>query len=93
MIPINKIANLLQRYNKNSNIELKKIEDSFASAANYIKKIGWKKNEPCFYKVELKEGIPSKSQNLTSWTEFCENSDFQVKKPLLELKSDFVVPG
>ena len=30
-------------YNKNSDIELKKIEDSFASAANYIKKIGWKK--------------------------------------------------
>ena len=34
-------------YNKNSDIELKKIEDSFASAANYIKKIGWKRNEPC----------------------------------------------
>ena len=45
-------------------IELKtSIHDSFASAANYIKKIGWKKNEPCFYKVELKEGIPSKYLN------------------------------
>ena len=50
-------------YNKNSNIELKKIEDSFASAANYIKKIGWKKNQPCFYKVELKEKIPTKYLN------------------------------
>ncbi len=50
-------------YNKNSNIELKKIEDSFASAANYIKKIGWKKNQPCFYKVELKEEIPTKYLN------------------------------
>ena len=30
-------------YNNNTKIELKKIDDSFASAANYIKKIGWKK--------------------------------------------------
>tara|TARA_B100000586_G_C20115265_1_gene432766 strand:+ start:138 stop:1145 length:1008 start_codon:yes stop_codon:yes gene_type:complete len=50
-------------YNNNSDIELKEIDDSFASAANYIKKIGWKKNQPCFYKVELKEGIPSKYLN------------------------------
>ena len=50
-------------YNDNSEIELKKIEDSFASAANYIKKIGWKKNQPCFYKVELKEDIPEKYLN------------------------------
>ena len=50
-------------YNKNADIELKKIEDSFASAANYIKRIGWKKNEPCFYKVELKKNIPSKYLN------------------------------
>ncbi len=50
-------------YNQNSNIELKKIDDSFASAANYIKKIGWKKDKPCFYKVELDEKIPSKYLN------------------------------
>ena len=30
-------------YNNNKIIELKKIEDSFASAANYLNKIGWKK--------------------------------------------------
>ena len=28
---------------KNKKIELKSIEDSFASAANYVNKIGWKK--------------------------------------------------
>ena len=50
-------------YNKNSDIELKKIDDSFASAANYIKRIGWKKNDPCFYKIELKDDIPSKFLN------------------------------
>ncbi len=53
-------------YNENSDIELKKIEDSFASAANYIKKIGWKKNKPCFYKVELKPDIPSKFLNTSA---------------------------
>ena len=57
------IKNYAIDYNNNSNIELKKIEDSFASAANYIKKIGWKQNEPCFYKVELKEDIPTKYLN------------------------------
>ena len=31
-------------YNNNNTIELKNIEDSFASAANYLNKIGWKKN-------------------------------------------------
>ena len=46
-----------------SNIELKNIEDSFASAANYINKIGWKKNQPCFYKIDLKENIPIKFLN------------------------------
>ena len=50
-------------YNNNSDIELKNIEDSFASAANYIKRIGWKKNQPCFYEIELKDEIPSKYLN------------------------------
>ena len=50
-------------YNNNSDIELKNIEDSFASAANYIKRIGWKKNQPCFFEVELKDEIPSKYLN------------------------------
>ena len=30
-------------YNNNSTIELKNTEDLFASAANYLKRIGWKK--------------------------------------------------
>ena len=45
-------------YDKNDIIELKSIEDSFASAANYINKIGWKKNEPCFVKVKLTADTP-----------------------------------
>ena len=46
-------------YDKNDIIELKSIEDSFASAANYINKIGWKKNEPCFVKVKLAANTPN----------------------------------
>ncbi len=57
------IKNYAIDYNNDTNIELKKIEDSFASAANYINKIGWKKNQPCFFKIELKESIPSKYLN------------------------------
>ncbi len=57
------IRNYAIDYNKNKTIELKNIEDSFASAANYLKTIGWKKNQPCFYKVELKKNIPKKYLN------------------------------
>ena len=40
------ISNYAIDYNNNSIIELKEAEDSFASASNYLNKIGWKKNEP-----------------------------------------------
>ena len=57
------IRNYAIDYNKNKTIELKDTEDSFASAANYLKKIGWKKNQPCFYKIDLKDNIPKKYLN------------------------------
>ena len=57
------IRNYAIDYNKNKSIELKNIEDSFASAANYLKTIGWKKNQPCFFKIELNENIPRKYLN------------------------------
>jgi membrane-bound lytic murein transglycosylase B len=57
------IRNYAIDYNKNKTIELKKIEDSFASAANYLKTIGWKKNQPCFFKIDLKDNIPRKFLN------------------------------
>ena len=57
------IRNYAIDYNKNKTIELKKIEDSFASAANYLNTIGWKKNKPCFIKVELKDNTPKKYLN------------------------------
>jgi len=57
------IRNYAIDYNKNSTIELKKTEDSFASAANYLNKIGWKKNTPCFTKINLNKSIPKRYLN------------------------------
>ena len=50
-------------YDKNNIIELKSTKDSFASAANYINKIGWNKNQPCFIRVNLTENVPKKLLN------------------------------
>ena len=60
------ISNYAIDYNNNSIIELKEAEDSFASAANYLNKIGWKKNEPCFFNIELNENIPRKLLNTSA---------------------------
>ena len=60
------IKNYAIDYNNNSNIELKKVDDSFASAANYINKIGWETNSPCFLSVNLKDGIPKKYLNTSA---------------------------
>ncbi len=57
------ILNYAIDYNKNTTIELKKIEDSFASAANYLNKIGWKNNTPCFIKINLNKNTPNKYLN------------------------------
>ena len=57
------IRNYAIDYNQNQTIELKKTEDSFASAANYLKKIGWKKDQPCFFKINLNKDIPKKYLN------------------------------
>ena len=57
------IQNYAIDYNDNKTIELKKTEDSFASAANYLNKIGWKKNQPCFFRINLKNNIPKKFLN------------------------------
>ena len=60
------ISNYAIDYNNNSIIELKEAEDSFASAANYLNKIGWRKNEPCFVNIDLNENIPRKLLNTSA---------------------------
>ena len=54
-------------YDGNNKIELKtSLKDSLASAANYISRIGWKKNEPCFYRVKFTKKIEKKYINLSA---------------------------
>ena len=51
-------------YDGNNKIELKaSLADSLASAANYINKIGWKKGQPCFYRVKLTKKVKKKYIN------------------------------
>ena len=57
------IKNYAIDYNEDEIINLKNIEDSFASAANYLNKIGWDNKTPCFYKVELINETPHKYLN------------------------------
>tara|TARA_B100000795_G_C22768608_1_gene426847 strand:- start:699 stop:1697 length:999 start_codon:yes stop_codon:yes gene_type:complete len=60
------IKNYAIDYDKNNIIELKSTKDSFASAANYINKIGWKKNEPCFIEVTLDKNTPQELLNTSA---------------------------
>jgi membrane-bound lytic murein transglycosylase B len=53
-------------FNQNNLIELKNNQDSFASAANYLKKMGWKKNKPCFFRISLRSNIPDKYLNTSA---------------------------
>ena len=76
-------------YNKNTIIELKAVDDSFASAANYMKSIGWKKNEPCFYKVELTKNVPKKLLN-TSARNIKNKKKYKYLKKYLKFNKNFI---
>jgi len=67
-------------YDKNNIIELKSIQDSFASAANYINKVGWKKNQPCFIRVTLSENTPKKLLNTSAKNLHNKNKFKDLKK-------------
>ena len=60
------IDNYAIDFDNNNIIDLKSLDDSFASAANYINKIGWKMNKPCFKKIELDKEIPLKFLNTSA---------------------------
>ncbi len=54
-------------FDGDNKIDLKySLRDSLASAANYIKKIGWNFNEPCFYRVKLNNKINKKYINTSA---------------------------
>jgi membrane-bound lytic murein transglycosylase B len=74
-------------YNGDNYIDLKNIEDSFASAANYLRNLGWNNKVPCFYKVDLINNIPLKYLNTSAkkiknkkkvkyFIKYINNSDF-----------------
>ena len=89
------IRNYAIDYNNNKTIELKKIEDSFASAANYLKTIGWKKNQPCFYKIELKNNIPKKylnssARNIKNKKQFSFLKDYIKNYENLDIKENLL---
>ncbi len=52
------IKNYAVDSDNDNNINLKSLNDSFSSAANYLNKLGWKKNEPCYIKIELTDDTP-----------------------------------
>ena len=53
-------------YNNDDFIDLKSTEDSFASAANYLSKMGWNNKDKCFKEVVLDEKIPVKYLNYSA---------------------------
>jgi membrane-bound lytic murein transglycosylase B len=53
-------------HDKNNYIDLKDNNDAYASAANYLNKIGWKDNQPCFYKINLSNKVPKKYLNVSA---------------------------
>ena len=73
-------------YDENNIIELKSTKDSFASAANYINKIGWKKNQPCFIRVNLTENVPKKLLN-TSAKKLHNKNKFKLLKKYIKEKN------
>ena len=60
------IKNYAIDFDNDEKISLKQTDDSFASAANYLNKMGWDNSKPCFYKVKLKSNIPHKYLNISA---------------------------
>ena len=77
-------------HDKNDIIELKSTKDAFASAANYINKIGWKKNQPCFVKVNLKKNVPKKLLN-TSAKKLHNKNEFEFLKQYIEDDNSYLI--
>ena len=60
------IKNYAIDFNNDNFIDLKSPKDSYASAANYLNKMGWINNEPCFYKIDLNQKINEKYLNFSA---------------------------
>jgi len=80
-------------YNSNNILELKNIDDSFASAANYMNKINWKKDEPCFIKVNLVKDIPKFLLNTSAKKITNKNKLNYFKKYLINFNNEEIDPN
>jgi membrane-bound lytic murein transglycosylase B len=84
------IKNYALDYDNNNIIELKTTKDSFASAANYINRIGWLKNQPCFIKVNLTENVPKNLLN-TSAKKLHNKKKFGFLKKYIKNENDIIL--
>ncbi len=53
-------------YDGNGYIDLKNNNDAYASASNYLNQIGWKSDQPCYYKIKLSDNIPFEYLNVSA---------------------------
>ena len=60
------IKNYAIDFNNDDFIDLKNPHDAYASASNYLNKMGWKKNSHCFYQVKLNDKIKKKYLNVSA---------------------------
>ena len=78
-------------FDKNNYIDLKNNKDAYASAANYLNKIGWNDDQPCFYNIDLSTTVPKKYLNVSAkklhnkkklkyFRKYIVNNDFLDKK-------------
>ena len=76
-------------YDKNDYLDLKNNNDAFASAANYLNKMGWNKDTHCFYKIKLSEDIPEKYLN-TSAKKITNKKKLKFFKKFIINKNKFI---
>tara|TARA_B100001057_G_scaffold121590_1_gene120383 strand:+ start:976 stop:1977 length:1002 start_codon:yes stop_codon:yes gene_type:complete len=82
------ITNFALDFNKDERIDLKNNEDAYPSAANYLNKIGWKRNNHCFYPIDLNKDIPKKLLNVSA-KKIHSKKKFSYYKKFIKNRSDF----
>ena len=86
----------------NGYIDLKNNNDAYASASNYLNKIGWKSENPCFYRIDLSGDIPKKYLNISAkklhdkkklkyFRKYIKNND-QIDKKYNTLEAAIITP-
>ena len=53
-------------FDNDNEINLKNVNDAYASAGNYLKNMGWNNNSHCFYKINLDKNISKKYLNVSA---------------------------